>query len=199
MKKLDVQDALTYNPGTAVYFGATIALQSRHGGFLSFVHGSDIKASAPKLLPSTRFVIWNCDQLNDYGVLRYGDAVWLQAGQHEILGAHYSCGPGTNEMTRQIHPALINCRRNNFFKAQQYGRWIVLNQGHPSEKMGEQVLHHDSILLEQEWYFLGSKTPYDSFMEKKMSFEKVTSGGGMDVFRPSQECNWKVHLVALPR
>lgn len=78
MKRMDIQDALAYNPGTAVYFGATIALQSRHGGFLSFVHGAEIKASAPKLLPSTRFVIWNCDQLNDFGVLRYGDAVWLQ-------------------------------------------------------------------------------------------------------------------------
>lgn len=62
-----------------------------------------------------------------------------------------------------------------------------------------QVLHCDSILLEQEWYFLGSKTPYDSFMEKKMSFEKVTEGGGEEVFRPSAECSWKMHLVALPR
>ena len=58
--------------------------QSRHGGFLSFNH-SEIKASAYKLLPSTRFIIWNCDQLNDFGIVRYGDAVWLQVGHMHCI------------------------------------------------------------------------------------------------------------------
>jgi hypothetical protein len=103
-------------------------------------------------------------------------------------------------VTRIIHPALVNCRRNNFFKAQQYGRWIVLNQKNPGGTIGTQVHHHDTILLEQEWYYLASKTPYDSFMEKKMSFEEVTGGGNVleSVFRPSVECYWKIHIVALP-
>lgn len=78
MKKLDLQEVLNYAPGTAVYFGATVAIQSRHGGFLSFNNASDIRASAHKILPSARFTIWNCDDLQDHGVVRYGDAVWLQ-------------------------------------------------------------------------------------------------------------------------
>jgi hypothetical protein len=78
MKKLDLQEVLNYAPGTAVYFGATVAVQSRHGGFLSFNNASDIRASAHKILPSARFTIWNCDELQDHGVVRYGDAVWLQ-------------------------------------------------------------------------------------------------------------------------
>ena len=102
MKKLDLQEVLNYAPGTAVYFGATIAFQvrlncfhvffkfrnqSRHGGFLSFNHASDIKASAHKILPSARFVVWNCDDLSDHGIVRYGDAVWLQV---LIIGSRYA-------------------------------------------------------------------------------------------------------------
>lgn len=197
IQRMDVQDALQYHTGTAVYFGATIALQSRHGGFLSFNH-SEIKASAYKLLPSTRFIVWNCDQLKDFGVVRYGDAVWLQAGQHEILGAHYGGGPAVHDTTRVIQPALVNCRKANFVKAQQYGRWIVLNYKNPGGSVGEQVLHEDSILLEQEWCYLASKTPSDSHMEKKMSFEEVAAGGLVDVFKPSTEAVWKIHIVTLP-
>lgn len=52
--------------------------QSRHGGYLSYNNFADIKASAPKIVPAARFVVWNCDDLNDHGILRYGDAVWLQ-------------------------------------------------------------------------------------------------------------------------
>lgn len=45
---------------------------------MSFNQASDIRASAHRILPSARFVVWNCDDLNDRGLLRYGDAVWLQ-------------------------------------------------------------------------------------------------------------------------
>ncbi len=122
----------------------------------------------------------------------------LQAGQHEILGAHYGGGPAVHDTTRVIKPALVNCRKANFVKAQQYGRWIVLNYKNPGGSVGEQVLHEDSILLEQEWCYLASKTPYDSHMEKKMSFEEVAAGGLVDVFKPSTEAVWKMHIVALP-
>ena len=100
MKKLDLQEVLNYAAGTAVYFGATVAFQvraialelcifltaqqSRHGGFLSFNHADDIKASAHKILPSARFVIWNCDDLGDHGIVRYGDALWLQVHPHRF-------------------------------------------------------------------------------------------------------------------
>jgi hypothetical protein len=60
-----------------------LSSQSRHGGYLSYNNCSDIKASAPKIVPSARFVVWNCDDLNDHGIMRYGDAVWLQVSDAE--------------------------------------------------------------------------------------------------------------------
>ena len=99
---------------------------------------------------------------------------------------------------RKIQPALINCRNDNFFKAQQYGRWIILNRQNPTEMLGEQVLQHDQIMLEQEWCFLASHTPYDAFMEKYNSFENAEKRTS-DFFHPVEECKWKLHLVTLPR
>lgn len=54
-----------YVPGTPIYFGATIALQARHGGFLSFLDSSDIKASAPKILDNAQFVVKNAEFRED--------------------------------------------------------------------------------------------------------------------------------------
>jgi len=197
MKKMNVQEVLNYAAGTAVYFGATVAFQSRHGGYLSYNNNADIKASAPKIVPSARFVVWNSDDLNDHGIMRYGDALWLQAGVHEVLGAQFGGGVISADGTRKLKPSLINCRRENAFKAQQYGRWIVLNRENPSETLGDQVLHHDKIMLEQEWCYLASHTPYDSFMEKSHSFEDSEKGGN-DFFKPTEECIWRLHLVTLP-
>ena len=199
MKKMNVQEVLNYAAGTAVYFGATVAFQSRHGGYLSYNNDADIKASAPKIVPSARFVVWNCDDLNDHGIMRYGDALWLQAGVHEVLGAQYGGGAISADGTRKLKPSLINCRRENAFKAQQYGRWIVLNRENPSDTLGDQVLHHDKIMLEQEWCYLASHTPYDSFMEKSHSFEDSENKDGNDFFKPIEECIWRLHLVTLPR
>ena len=104
---------------------------------------------------------------------------------------------------RKIHPALINCRKENFFKAQQYGRWIVLNRADPTGMLGEQVLHQDQIMLEQEWCFLASQTPYDSFMETYNCLENdknnLSNSKKADFFHPPEECQWKLHLVTLPR
>jgi hypothetical protein len=181
-------------------------VQSRHGGFLSFNNASDIRASAHKILPSARFTIWNCDDLQDNGVVRYGDAVWLQAGVHEVLGAQYGgnasvpASHSAENGMRKIHPALINCRKENFFKAQQYGRWIVLNRANPTGMLGERVLHHDQVMLEQEWCFIASHTPYDAFMATYNPLEKQSlSKKAADFFHPPEECEWKLHLVTLPR
>ena len=64
--------------------------------------------------------------------------LYTQAGAFEVLGAHYG-GEVKMEAVRRIQPAIINCRGENFFKAQQYGRWIVLNKKKPTRALGEQV------------------------------------------------------------
>jgi hypothetical protein len=66
------------------------------------------------------------------------------------------------------------------------------------------VLHHDKMMLEQEWCYLASHTPYDSFMEKSHSFqdsEQNEQGQERrpDFFKPIEECIWRLHLVTLPR
>jgi hypothetical protein len=58
---------------------------------------------------------------------------------HEVLGAQYGGGGISADGTRKLKPSLINCRRENAFKAQQYGRWIVLNRENPSDSLGDQV------------------------------------------------------------
>ena len=65
-------------------------------------------------------------------------SIW-QAGVHEVLGAQYGGKTLGSDGKRKIEPALINCRNDSFFKAQQYGRWIVLNRENPTEMLGEQV------------------------------------------------------------
>jgi hypothetical protein len=70
---------------------------------------------------------------------------------------------------------------------------------HPSIYLSiYQVLHHDKIMLEQEWCYLASHTPYDSFMEKSHSFEDSEKKAN-DFFKPIEECIWRLHLVTLPR
>ena len=40
--------------------------------------------------PYTKLLMTNCDDPTDKGVLRYGDAIWLQAGLHDVIGADFS-------------------------------------------------------------------------------------------------------------
>lgn len=194
----DDVDVYEYLSGTSIYYGSTVALQARHGGFLSFHDAADIKASAHKILKQTKLVIINSSDLADSGAVRFGDAVWLQAGHHDVLGANYifRVEEGKSLGHQRIRPALINCRRENIFKAQQYGRWIILNKDSPTETIGQFVLHKDNIMLEQEWYYLASQTPYDAEMFKL--------GGNFDDdknvshFYPGNHCHWKLHLIGLP-
>ncbi len=179
--------------------------QARHGGFLSY-NSNSLKASAHKILSHTRFVVKNSEDLTDIGIMKYGDALWLQAGHNEVLGAQYG---SLVDQKREIQPSLISCKRQSMFKAQQYGRWIVLNRENPMGTMGQPVLHLDRIILEQEWYFLASYSPYESNMYKwPGNADDIYDGHGKsraaafslasDLFRPSEECSWKMHLVALP-
>ena len=49
--------------------------------------------------------------------------------------------------------------------AHQYGRWIILNKADPIGTLGETVNQSDQIMLEQEWNFIGSSSPYDCYMQ----------------------------------
>lgn len=183
-----------YLEGTSIYFGATIALQARHGGFLSY-NASEVKASAHKVMGHSRFVVKKSDDLTDIGTVNYGDALWLQSGPTTVLGAQYG---SLVDQKREIQPSLISCKRQHMFKAQQYGRWIILNRDNPMGKLGQPVGHFDRIILEQEWYFLASTSPYESSMYKSLNNSDEAMTTKIDLFRPSEECTWKVHLVALP-
>ncbi len=154
---------IEYIKGTEIYYGSSVALRGKHGGCISFLNKNDIACTAFKTISTARFVILKSSDLGNKNVVRYGDAVWLQAGNSEVLGAKFS-GTIQEGSGRKLKPTLINCKRNNMFKAQQYGRWIVVNKSNPSSTVGKTVLHQDDIMLEQEWYFLGSKAPNDCHM-----------------------------------
>jgi hypothetical protein len=186
-----------YLENTPIYYGATVALQARHGGYLSYSSG-DVKASAHKILAYTRFIIKKSDDLTDIGSVKYGDALWLQTianTSSAVLGAVYG---SLKDKKREIQPALVSCKRSAMFKAQQYGRWIVLNRDHPVTTLGEVVGHLDKIILEQEWCFLASNAPGASSMYRIAENSDDALARQIDLFRPGDECVWRVHLVALP-
>ena len=110
------KQAREYVPGTAIYYGSTIAVQARHGGYLSYNDAKNIKASAHKIMSHSRFIVTKADDATYVGTLKYGDAIMLQVGQHEVLGAQFLGGPDIGE-SRTIKPALINFRRENAAKA----------------------------------------------------------------------------------
>ena len=60
------------------------------------------------------------------------------------------------------------------------------------------ISHEDSIILEQGWNFLGSSTPYSSFIQKVGSFDEILAGK-TDFYKLSDDCTWKCMLVNLPR
>lgn len=113
----------------------------------------------------------------------------------QLSGAQY----GTLvDQKRTIQPALVSCKRASMFKAQQYGRWVILNRSKPMETLGQPVLHDDKVILEQEWFFLASSSPYQSSMYKTLNNSDEAMTTKMDLFQPGDECSWKIHLVALP-
>jgi hypothetical protein len=207
-----------YMPGTTIYFGSSVAIQARHGGFLSFDRVDHIKSSAHKIMNHSKFLITNADDPTDLGLLRYGDAVWLMASQHEVLGAQYIAAPShkigqskdllqkeilhkdtaeVNTNSRKIRPVLVNSRGRNQFKAHQYGRWIVLNKERTIETLGEYVTHLDHIMLEQGWYFLSSSSPWDAHMKRHGNFEDLQYGQ-FNVFDLPSDAQWTMQLIALP-
>lgn len=188
-----------YLPGTSLYFGAAISLQARHGGFLSYFDPENIRASAHKILPTAKFILLKCGDLTNQNVCRFGDPVWFVAGQNDVLGAQYGGGPIIANERRKIHPALINYRKNNIFKAQQYGRWIILNKESPIESIGMTVGHLDKVIFEQEWYFLSSISPYESGMYHTKANIDNARYSTEHLFNPGEECTWRIHLADAPQ
>jgi hypothetical protein len=189
------EDYGDYIEGTAIYYGSTVAIQAKHGGYLSF-NNNEIKASAHKVLTNSKFIVKKSDDLTDIGIIKYGDALWLQAGLGFVLGAQYG---SLIDQKREIQPTLVSCKRQSMFKAQQYGRWIVLNKENPMRTLGKPVCHYDKIMLEQEWYFLASLSPYQSSMFKSISnSDEAMVNNKINLFEPIEECTWKLHLIALP-
>lgn len=87
--KFGAESQQTHTPGTTIYYGSQIALQARHGGYLSHNDQSNIKASAHKIYSCAQFRILNCDDTSNMGVLTYGSAIWLLVGPNDVLGAQF--------------------------------------------------------------------------------------------------------------
>lgn len=190
---------MEYVSKTPITYGSNIALQAHHGGYMSLWDPVHLKASAHKILPHTKFKILKSSELSFLGNVLYGDPVWLQSTSgHDVLGAFYEMKSKEGASGGHIKPALISCRKNHMFKAQQYGRWIVLNKDDPIGTLSQQVGHRDKVILEQEWYYLSSLTPYTSGMFKIKDDIDDALKSGLDLFYPPNECGWKFHLVDLP-
>lgn len=202
----DVDNIQTYFPGASIYYGATIGIQARHGGYLSYFNSNDIKASAFKPTAQARYVIINCDRREDTGLVRYGDAVWLQVGLYEVMGARFGMRKrrykkGEEEkMDHSLMPAFINCRNDNLQRALNYGRWIIMSKKDSIAKQGQPVCHHDQVLFEQEWYYLSSSRPSEATMFKSKAADHLNDEKEMYkyLFKPAEECSWKIHILGQP-
>lgn len=198
----DVDNINTYLPGAPIYYGATIGIQARHGGYLSYFNSSDIKASAFKPTGQARYVIINCDRREDTGLVRYGDAIWLQVGLYEILGAKFGIRKRNKvkEGEKNEHsliPSFVNCRNDNMKRAMNYGRWIVMSKSHGLAKQGQPVCHHDHVLFEQEWYYLSSNRPSECNMFRSKAADHLNNEKELCkyLFKPAEECTWKIHIL----
>jgi hypothetical protein len=80
---------LVHTEGTTIYYGSQIALQARHGGYLSHNDQSSIKASAHKIYSGAQFRIVKCEDTTNMGVLTYGSPIWLLVGSNDVLGAQF--------------------------------------------------------------------------------------------------------------
>ena len=67
-----------------------------------------------------------------------------------------------------------------------------MNRDDPMATIGKQVLNHDRIMLEQEWYFLASSTSSNSIMYKSIDNSDDAMTTKIDLFKPSEDCIWKV-------
>lgn len=90
-EKLNKTEKNDYLVGTSIYYGATIALQARHLGFINYsADSSQVSSSSSSNIDRfSRFIIKKSTDTSAIGMVRYGDPLWLQAGSDYVLGAHY--------------------------------------------------------------------------------------------------------------
>lgn len=194
-----------YPPGAGIYYGASVFLQAKHGGYLSF-KTHEVSTAAFKVSSTAKFTIVKSVDVTSKGAVCYGDAIWLCIGDTDmavnpnpfLLGAAFS-GTVQSGSSRALMPHLINHGLENRAKSSQYGRWIILNRDHPVEMKGKPVGHFDQVLLEQEWYYLASWNPGKCSIDKlKVEIDDVVVGScKVDLLRPGEECVWKIGLAGL--
>ncbi|CAM9874733.1 unnamed protein product, partial [Scytosiphon promiscuus] len=79
----------THHPrqGSTITYGSTITLQAFHGGILCFNGKGKAQASALGAQPNALLTVWNLQDLQSKGPVRYGDVLFLQMGRHEVMGS----------------------------------------------------------------------------------------------------------------
>ena len=185
---IESSSALDCQPGRDIYFGSSIGLRSlAHDGFLCFKQDDSIEASAPSMTPLARFVILNADNFQDNSTVRFGDAILLQIGEYEVLGAKYKV---STDGVLTPYLSIINSRGDNIKKAIAFGTWIILDQRDVIGNMGSMVGHMDTILLEKQWGFLSSSSPQRTTVLECGSFEDVR----VDI---RQDISWVIHFLPL--
>lgn len=178
-----------YLYGTPIFYKAVLALQSRHGGYLTFDNDLNINALNKTIKTSSEFVIMNASNLTDEGNVRYGNAVWIVFDNRRVLGSQYT-GVGEN---RKLEPALIKCSKGHITKAHYIGRWIIMSRNDPIGKLGKPCLHGDKINLEQEWRFLSCPVPKEVnlYRTKRSTEDPMAQGYNPDFFEPIEDASWK--------
>ncbi|CBN77383.1 hypothetical protein Esi_0053_0077 [Ectocarpus siliculosus] len=76
-----------FNKGSTITYGSTITLQAFHGGILCFNNKGKAQASALGAQPNALLTVWNLQDLQSKGPVRYGDVLLLQMGRHEVMGS----------------------------------------------------------------------------------------------------------------
>eukprot|EP00752_Nemacystus_decipiens_P007019 g6297.t1 len=76
-----------FNKGSTITYGSTITLQAFHGGILCFNSKGKAQASALGAQPNALLTVWNLQDLQSNGPVRYGDVLLLQMGRHEVMGS----------------------------------------------------------------------------------------------------------------
>eukprot|EP00903_Cladosiphon_okamuranus_P009623 g9159.t1 len=82
-----------FNKGSTITYGSTITLQAFHGGILCFNSKASIsalgkaQASALGAQPNALLTVWNLQDLQSNGPVKYGDVLFLQMGRHEVMGS----------------------------------------------------------------------------------------------------------------
>jgi hypothetical protein len=209
-----------YPPGTGIYYSSTVYLQAKHGGYLS-VKGGHVSTAAFKVTKTSKYNIVKATDPSSKSAVCYGDSVLFMCGDQIVVPGAAGAGGGegqensqissslvgaaffgtatAGEKDRRLEPQVVGYNLENYNRAVQYGRWIVLHKDNPVEMTGKPVMHMDHVLLEQEWYYLSSfGAGACSLFRLKVEIEDVVAGKVVvDLLAPGEECGWRIGLFGL--